>query len=166
MSKHTFLAAALICATGMVATAHSSSIGSDYLNGELTLSRLADGECGSRVPLPTARPDTAKSAAPIATQESASQEWEFIEMPGATPGEKRRVRLVGSRFLPDRAEKIDFYVHSASQGSIINAAFHRAVAYIGLAKPGEQPVAQDDGEQQAGLVQEARLTIDSLELRN
>lgn len=153
MSKLPLLAAAIISVSGTVATANPAAIGPDCEGGDLTLARLADAGCMSRIPLPTARPDSVKTAAATPVRE-----WEFIETPGVAPGETRMVRIVGSRFLPDRSEKIDFRARASDNAGFINAAFQSTVSYLGL--DSEPKFAE------APTVQEARVDFDALALRN
>jgi hypothetical protein len=156
MSKNCLLAVAtFLCATGMVLTAQSAAVEQDCTSGELTISRLADGACTARIPLPTARPGDPKAvkAAPV-------REWEFIEAPGAAPGQTRMVRLVGSRFLPDQREMLDFRAHSTAKAGLLSAAFNRTIAYLGFSTP------DPENQQEEGGVQEASIDFDPAVLRN
>lgn len=157
MSK--FLLIGMVCAGGLSVTAISAAAGLDCSGGELTLSRLADGECVSRIPLPTSRPHAvkAKAVTPV-------KEWEFVETPGAAPGETRMVRIVGSRFLPDRSERIDFHAVSAANVDPISAVIHRATAYL-QADADANPTPTRKPRQALEMMQEASLVLDSATLR-
>lgn len=128
--------------------------------GELTLERLAAADCSARIPIPSPRPEMASAT----VAESAAPAWEYIETPGAAPGETRRIRLVGSRFLPDPEEKIDFRARAASDAGPISALVQRAAAYFSFEPKGEAAVSET--VRPAEEIQEARVALAPATTRN
>lgn len=154
--------AALFSALWAAPAAYSSTMAAGCADGELTLERVAASDCAARIPVPTARPDpqTASFSSARRPAETSEVEWEFIETSGSAPGETRLVRLVGSRFLPDRNEAIDFRSLSASNVDLVNALFQRAAAYFMNSEP---TVAAKSAELET--FQEARVRFEPRMLR-
>ena len=146
----TSLLAAAIATLGLTATSHSATVRIDCAYGELTVSRIADGECTARIPLPTPRPEAVSATEELpAAPKQALAKPEYIEFT-TDSGETKLIRLVGPRFLPEN--EMDLRSHaSAHQGE---SAFSRALTYFGFGAPESTVTAESVKEARLEMVAE------------
>jgi hypothetical protein len=125
------LIAASLIATAVPFAALANTVTVDCSYGELTIERLADGSCMSRIPVPAVRPD-------IAVQESAQstraepENFHYIQTPDPETGAVRTVRIVGPTYLPEDNDAIEFKRQASIIGNPLNAAFSTFAAAFGI----------------------------------
>lgn len=113
---------ALACATTLAHATEASAT----CTGQLTVARLSDPACASRIPLPEPRPATARQASGADATGAPSPAY---VMAHDVDGSPRRIRVVGNRFLPPLEERIDFEGRQKAQASLVMRA---AMAGTGL----------------------------------
>ena len=125
MFKRTLLAiAALGC--GATASAATAQVAGDGCYGTMTIERLSDPSCQARIPVPVFRSDA--PAAPDVVAVPAEPPV-YITSVG-TDGEERTVRLVGTRYLPQEADTIDFRASSLENSNVLGRFFIAAAALL------------------------------------
>ena len=146
----TSLFAAAVATLGLTATSHSATVRIDCAYGEMTLSRLADGECTARIPLPTPRPEAVAAKQDRLAAPAPVVKPEYIEFTNDR-GETKMIRLVGPRFLPE--DEMDLRVHSSNHPT--DSVLSLAIAYFGFGSSETDVVAEGVQEARAELIAES-----------
>lgn len=124
------LAAAAATLVSGVAFSQSSTVrvGCEY--GQMTLSRIASGDCLSRIPLPTPKPDRLAAVSSKGDRLTRA-DFDYVQSPGSD-GETRMVRLVGPQFLPDDDGTFDLRRGVSIASDPLNAALFNVASLLGV----------------------------------
>jgi hypothetical protein len=126
------IAASIIAlvAAPVAASAETIEVGCEH--GEITLDRLADGNCLARIPVPTERPEKLETAAATPAPSKTSRNFRYIETPDPETGKARTVRIVGPVYLPDDNDAISLQHNASIASDPLNAVFNGFASLFGV----------------------------------
>ncbi len=132
----TLIAASVIALAFMPSAAnaqtnHSVTV-ADCSGTEITIKDLADGACTPRIPTPTERPKLVKNEALDSAQRVERDDFRYMQTPNPETGAVRTVRIVGTPFLPEDNESIEFDRQATLMINPVDATLRTLASAFGI----------------------------------
>ncbi|GAB5507548.1 MAG: hypothetical protein Rhirs2KO_27110 [Rhizobiaceae bacterium] len=120
--RNLFVASA-VAITAMIGSAHAQTIDAECAPGDMTIEQLSDPRCMSRIPTPAERPALVRSGNAEQGTMRDRADFSYVETQDPATGEIRTVRVVGTPFLPEDNDNVEFKREASLTANPLNAAF-------------------------------------------